>query len=147
LRELTSDNPHQQSHFPRLRQLTAAKLTELRRAIDLKKAGNTSGALSVVKSDEGKRLMAEIRTLLAEMMQEERDLLVVRKPANERSYIIAAVTVPVAALLGTASLGAYFLLLRRYLRERERAAAVVHAQRELLKATLVSIGDGVIVTD
>jgi PAS domain S-box-containing protein len=147
LRELTGDNPHQQSHFPQLRQLTAAKLAELRRAIDLKKAGNAAGALSVVKSDEGRRLMAEIRTLLAEMMQEERDLLVVRKPANEQSYIIAGVTGPVAALLGTASLGAYFLLLRRYLRERERAAAVVHEQRELLQATLVSIGDGVIVTD
>ncbi len=147
IQRLTVDNPRQQQRIPHLRELVGAKLAEMQRTVELTRERKTADALAIVNGDEGRQLMEEIRQLLTEMGQDERDLLAQHRQINQQAYVIAALTGPASAVLGAVSVVAYFLLLRSHQRSRERAAAAVYEQRELLQATLVSIGDGVIATD
>ena len=66
---------------------------------------------------------------------------------SRTSYVIAVASGLATALLGLVLLGILFLVLRRHLDERWRAAMIVHEQREWLRATLGCIGDAVIATD
>ena len=81
------------------------------------------------------------------MAAEERQLLALRDRESRASYRIAIATGLATALLGLALLGILFLVLRRHLEERWKAAILVHEQREWLRATLGCIGDAVIATD
>jgi PAS domain S-box-containing protein len=147
VRRLTADNQTQHDLIPTLREPVAAKIKELERTVALAKQGDTNAALQVVKTGEGKRLMDSIRANVHDMVDEERRLLVQRQAATDRAYATAVRTGILAAVLGVAAVGGFAWLLERHLRSRMRAAAVIHRERETLRATLVSIGDGVIVAD
>ena len=75
VKELTADNARQQKRIDALRPLTAAKLAVLQETIDLRRTKGLEAALEVVRSDRGKRVMDEIRALVAELATEERQLL------------------------------------------------------------------------
>ncbi|HLY12269.1 MAG TPA: CHASE3 domain-containing protein [Planctomycetota bacterium] len=78
--DLTIDNPRQQGRVRDLKPLVAEKLAELAETVRLRKDKDKGfeAALEIVKSDKGKKAMDEIRKVLADMDQEEHDLLKVR---------------------------------------------------------------------
>ena len=73
--ELTAGDPSQQRRVAELRPLTTAKLAELEQTIELRKSGKLDTALSIVNSGQGKKLMVEIRGLIAQMEEEENSRL------------------------------------------------------------------------
>lgn len=75
LRQLTADNPNQQSRIDKMEPLVAAKLAELKQTIDLRRKGNIEETTKLVRSGEGKKFMDDLRLLLTQMEREERDLL------------------------------------------------------------------------
>jgi methyl-accepting chemotaxis protein len=75
LRGLTVDNPGQQHRLDALEPLIAAKLSELKETIDLRKSKGFEAALQVVRTDKGKQAMDGIRKLITEMRGEEKRLL------------------------------------------------------------------------
>ncbi len=75
LRQLTSDEPAQQSRLDSVDRLVAAKVSELRTTIALRRKEGLNAALSVVRTDEGEQIMDESRRTLEAMEQEERMLL------------------------------------------------------------------------
>ncbi len=75
LKELTADNPRQQARFPELEARVAEKLSELQRAISLRQQHQAEAALGVVRADDGKRAMDQIRRTMAAMDAEERRAL------------------------------------------------------------------------
>jgi methyl-accepting chemotaxis protein len=75
LRELTADNPNQQKRLEDAEPLVAAKLAELKRTIDLRRTAGFEPTSKVVQVGEGKKVMDDLRRLLAQMEREERDLL------------------------------------------------------------------------
>ncbi len=75
LRDLTADNPNQQKRIDQAEPLIAAKLTELKQTVDLRRKGNLDDTTKVVRGGEGKKLMDNLRVILAQMEREERDLL------------------------------------------------------------------------
>jgi len=85
LRELTSDNPHQQKRIDEAEPLIAAKLAELKLTIDLRRKGNLDETSKVVRGGDGKKLMDNLRGVLSQMEREDRDLL------NQRVDEVAAV--------------------------------------------------------
>lgn len=97
LRTLTADNPEQQQRLAEIAPIIAAKLAELRRTIDLRRARAGDDALAVVSSDEGKRLMDDIRRVAAAIEDEERELLLLRA-AEVESAVSTGIT---AIALGT----------------------------------------------
>jgi methyl-accepting chemotaxis protein len=104
VRDLTRDNNEQQRRLKELRPRIDAKFKELQETIDLRKLPEGfEKALKVVKDDQGKQLMEDIRDRIGEMGEEERQLLQSRTADAETSawttiYTIAG-GVPLALLI------------------------------------------------
>lgn len=85
LKELTRNNPSQQQRLEKIRLLIKQKSAELKETINLTKAGFSIEAYTLVKSDHGKQLMDEIRTLLDEFVVEEKGLLEAREKDHQET--------------------------------------------------------------
>lgn len=144
---LTVDNPYQQECISRLRGLVKERLNSLARVLALRKDHGIDAAREAIRSGLGREAMVNIRALAAEMEQHEGVLLEQRAQANKQVYRSNIVSGILVALLGLFGIGAFAWLLRRHLNAQERSSALIHEQRELLRATLASIGDAVIATD
>jgi signal transduction histidine kinase/CHASE3 domain sensor protein len=117
LRALTADNVRQQAHLRDVEALGAAKLAELARTVELFRAGNRQGALDLVRSGEGERLMERIRSVSAAMYAEEARLLRMRE-ARELRYRTRVIWI----LLASGTIGAALALLIGVIFSRYAAA-------------------------
>ncbi len=144
---LIGRNPAQRANLDALRPLVQQKLDELAETIRLRQTKGLEASLVVVDTDAGKRLMDELRRILAAMTREEETLLherlAVTQGRNER--------VTWAVLAGS---GAAFVLvavcavaLNAQNRRRLGVQARLLESEERLGVTLRSIGDAVIATD
>ncbi|MEM9772569.1 MAG: CHASE3 domain-containing protein, partial [Cyanobacteria bacterium P01_D01_bin.73] len=107
LKFLTRDNDNQQQRIETIRILMQRKLAELQETIDLTTSGKKDQALELVKSDEGKQLMDDIRPILYDFTQEEVLLLKERQERFKTTtftaqiwYFSSFIIVIVALLLG-----------------------------------------------
>ena len=147
LKRLTSDNPNQQKRIQTLEPLIESKLAELQRTIDLRRSNGFAAAIGVVLEGSGKQAMDEIRSVIAEMTNEETDLLAIRTRHANQSATKSAKTVVVGTLLSVSLLVLCFGLLRRELSERKKAQEALTKSEKWYSTTLASIGDAVIATD
>ncbi len=147
LQDLMSDNSDQHDPLARLEGKIEAKLSELKRTIDLMKARDRTGALELVRSNAGKRLMDELRQDVGAMELSERELLRQRAVESKASSDITLLSIAIPSLMGTGLVGIVYFLSHRNMVQRRRAAEVADEQRERLRVTLTSIGDAVITTD
>jgi PAS domain S-box-containing protein len=147
LKALTHDNEYIQEHIPRLSELIEDKLDELARTISLRDDQGFEPAKKEVLTHLGQNRMEGIRNYISEMKVHERGLLVERKEANNRAYVTTLVSGALTSLLALLGVGGFIVILNRHLTARLKAAAVLREQREWLRTTLTSIGDGVIATD
>jgi len=152
LRQLTLDNPAQTVRVLRVQELARDRLAILRRDLDLfelepDRARALASARQVVLTGDGRRVMDAIRDEVAEMQRVERALLQERTTASRVSARAALATTVVALALGLGLVALVIWLFARTLAVRQRAAEVLHAERERFRTTLTSIGDAVMVTD
>ncbi len=145
--KLTADNALQQERIARLRELVAARIDALAQTIAARKTEGFEAAQRRVQQGEGRQLMDDVQALAGQMQLDERHLLDERQRTNQVAYRSALSSILVAALLDLIAFGALLWLLRTHLISLSRGATAIHQQRELLSATLLSIGDGVIATD
>lgn len=127
LRELTSDNPNQQKRIDEAEPLIAAKLAELKQTIDLRRKGNVEETNKVVRGGEGKRIMDNIRMVLAQMDREERDLLKQRADEAESASSGAKATILYGSVFCLLFVVAAGFLITRSL-STQIGAAVRHVQ-------------------
>jgi len=85
LAKLTADNPSQQRRLMKLEPLILAKLTDLRRVLDVRRSDGLDAAKAIILSDQGKMAMDDIRKLLKEMDDEEAALLSARQASAARA--------------------------------------------------------------
>jgi PAS domain S-box-containing protein len=90
LKTLTADNPAQQEGLKQVQALSSAKLAELQETIELRQTSGLDAALQVVRTDRGKKLMDDLRGLVAEMQSREKILL---DTSNESARASAGNTV------------------------------------------------------
>jgi len=152
LRQLTLDNPAQTVRVLRLDQLASEQLAILRRGLDLftlepDRARALATARQTVLSGQGKQVMDAIRGEVDQMQRVEWDLLGERSAISRASARIALATTVVALAIGLGLVALAVWLFARNLAIRQRAAEVLHAERERFRTTLTSIGDAVVVTD
>jgi CHASE3 domain sensor protein len=103
LREQASDDSERAS-IDALAGLIQQKLQELGETIALKRAGDSAGALQIVRTDRGKAVMDRIRTLIADLESRARTELTTRQNEFQR-----AVTLSTWSVFG--GLGALTILL------------------------------------
>ena len=152
LRALTMDNPPQTVHVLRLEQLAAERLAVLRQGIDrFQGEPDRNRALMLSRQyllqGEGKRLMDLVRDEIYGMQQLERALLARREEASRTDARTALASTLVGLALGLVLIAMVVTLVARNQAARQRAADVLHAERERFRTTLTSIGDAVVVTD
>ena len=147
VKKLTADNADQQQNLARLTALVASRFAELQAVLELAKNHDAEAARARILEGRGREQMVEIRALVDEMQLAEHKLLAEREQTNRATLKSALRNVLVNVSIGIAALAAVWYLMYRYLQVVEKAATAIHNQRELLHATLISIGDGVIATD
>jgi methyl-accepting chemotaxis protein len=100
LRDLTKDNPNQQRRLDTLEPLIQAKFDELKDTVDLRRdpTKGFDAALAVVKTDKGKKIMDQIRQVVADMENEEMSLLKVRSEEAQASAHAAAYTIVIGTV-------------------------------------------------
>jgi PAS domain S-box-containing protein len=147
LDQLTADNPDQQARLPALKQLVTERLDFLRRGVELKRGGDGEKLRQHFAAGRGKARMDALRALVAEMIDEENALLKIRDAESRASSRDAILTFSLASLIACALLFVVAYVVLRDLAARQRDAELLHRQREWLRVTLSSIGDGVIATD
>lgn len=113
LKFLTRDNETQQQRLDTIQGLMEQKLAELQETIDLTESGKKDQALTLVKSDEGKQLMDDIRPILDNFTEEESRLLGERKEKFKTTtftaqiwYVSAFIIVIAVLLLGSTGINA-----------------------------------------
>ncbi len=127
LRELTSDNASQQHRIDEAQPRIAAKLSELKRTIDLRRQGDLEGATKIVQAGEGKKFMDDLRGILAQMEHEERNLLEQRAAEVEAAVAGGTSAITFGTLLCLLLIiGAGFTITRSL--TNQIGAAVQHVQ-------------------
>jgi PAS domain S-box-containing protein len=147
LKNLTSDNPNQQKRIQALEPLIEKKLAEMLSTVDLRRNKGAAAATGVVLEGSGKQAMDQIRTLIVEMANEEKDLLRIRTQQASESATKSARTVLAGTLLSISLMVLCFALLKRELSERKRVQEALAKSEKWFSTTLASIGDAVIATD
>jgi methyl-accepting chemotaxis protein len=136
LRELTADNVNQQQRLDLLDPLVEGregKFAELQATIDARqdKARGFSGALEIVMTDKGKKVMDDIRTTIGAMRIDENALLKMRTEEAQASARVTMLTIVVGTLAASTVLLVIGFLIRRNI---VRPLVEIAATAELIAA-------------
>ena len=123
------------------------RLDDLKQTVALMKKKDRTAALKIVQSGFGNSLMDGLRNDIAAMQRAEQELLQKRSDESEASFRTTLLSILLPAIIGVVLAGAVSYLSQRSLRQRQRASLILGEQKERLRTTLASIGDGVISTD
>jgi methyl-accepting chemotaxis protein len=85
LAALTADNPRQQARLETVRALTRARFDQIDETIRARREKGLDAALDVIKANNGKKTMEDLRAVLDQMDQEENELLKVREADADRA--------------------------------------------------------------
>ena len=101
IQELTADNPKEQVLINAIRPLAAAKLEVAQETIDLRRdqGKGLEAALKLVRTNKGKNIMDQIRTLVGEMKVNEHNLLDERNKDAESSAGTLRLVIAMGTLL------------------------------------------------
>jgi methyl-accepting chemotaxis protein len=127
IRALTLDNDDQERRLTKLQPLIDAKLAELKRTIDMRRAVGFEPTMRVVAAGEGKVLMDQIRRLVREMDDDEASLLKRRISEAEESSESTKSVILWGSFVGVALVAAAGTLIARTLAS-QIGAAVHHIQ-------------------
>lgn len=127
LRALIADNPNQQKRMDDAEVLVTEKMTELRRTIEIRRTAGLDATAKEIQAGAGKRFMDSLRRVLAEMQQEERDLLKHRAEEVESTSMGTKLTILLGTLLCLLIVCAAGALIVRAL-TRQIGSAVQHVQ-------------------
>ena len=105
---LVSRDPTQRARLQTLQALAAEKMDELGQTVELKRAGQTDAALSIVLSDRGKNTMDRIRAAIEDMLQSERQMFAQRtldwrRAATSAFWITSVGSVVLLVLIAVAA--------------------------------------------
>jgi PAS domain S-box-containing protein len=130
----------------RLATLTKEKLAEMERTIQTRRDKGLEAALAIVRDNQGKHVMDELRGDVARMRQDEQKKFAKTSERANWSGDFRTGTFVAMGLLNLAFLGWAFRRIASEVRRREIAGRETREQKELLATTVASIGDAVMIT-
>ena len=134
LRELTRDNPAQQSNLDTLVPLLAQRLQEMQSRLELRRKEGLAAAQAAMMADQGEQLRERVRGAVAEMESEENRLLQEREKRAESSSFMARTTIATGGLLALAVMVAALYIVRRGFERGRSAETDLRAAKDTLEA-------------
>ena len=147
LEGMVSNDPLLLEAAGRLRQRVQAKLAQLDETIVAYRAQGLPAAMRLVLTGRSKAAMDAVRAEVRAMQQVLGRQLDEQAAQSERRYWTSTVSGIVSGALGVLMTLAFVWSVRRNGLQQAKAAAALDRERELLRVTVASIGDGVIATD
>ena len=151
---LLKNDSVQSARFQQLQALIADKFAELRRTIELRQSGQAAAALARVETGQGKQIMDRLRNVSAELenVETERwqsawDGLTSGAEHLRLMTLLGSVLLVILVAIGAWALKRAATDTDRLIAELDVSKRTAEQGRDLLRATLYSIGDGVIATD
>ena len=151
---ISTEGPVMRDRYGQLQSAIPDKLAELQKTIELRRTAGLNAALAVVLTDEGKRTMSRIRGISQEIEAAENARWVGAWNDLQANANRTRIATLLGAFLLVALVGGATVALRSAAGQMERMnVQLIEANRsaertsDLLRATLYSIGDGVITTD
>ena len=133
LRDLTKDNPIQQKRLDGIDQLIDKKLAELKNTIEARRSQGFQATSLMVKSHLGKHMMDDIRGLVAEAQDAEKQLLQERTRTQEAQTANTLQALAAGGFACVLLLTMVFILLKREIAQRTKAEVVLVTQNEELE--------------
>jgi PAS domain S-box-containing protein len=147
VRLLVGDSRLQTARTERLSTLADERLVQMDRVLAASRELGLMAARQELARNGSKSTTSAIREMVDGMEVEESRLLDLRLELSRTSYRRAQRVNLIAGILGLFALGGFVYLVERNLRTRQLEAEEIARNREVLRVTLVSIGDAVITTD
>ncbi len=147
LRQRNAKRTDQRTWLADFNQLIRQQQAELSRTIKLVDDGHSEQAVAIIVDGEGRRAMDAIRRAVADRQRQDLALMQAARDdalsALERAFVMGVG----AAMLGVGIVAISCYRIRNELTARQALRDELFRQREELRFTLFSIGDGVIATD
>ncbi|HEY9695194.1 MAG TPA: GAF domain-containing protein [Oculatellaceae cyanobacterium] len=134
LRSLTKDNIPQQQRLAQLEPLIGKRIDLLGEVVQVRKNQGFNAAVRFIQTDQGRQAMNQVRFVVAQMQQEERNLLQVR---SHNAKILAQQTILVSVsgvVVSCAILGSVYYLINREIAERKVAESSLKQERNFITA-------------
>jgi signal transduction histidine kinase/CHASE3 domain sensor protein len=131
LQLLTADNAEQQRLLPELRAQLTEKLAMHEQMIGLRTRDDAQGALNLMTTGQGHRLMEDIQNRIDHMQDEEKKLLTARTAAARDDAQLLTGILIVGSLLSLSILSAVFLHLVSEVRRRRASELRLHRVNQL----------------
>jgi signal transduction histidine kinase/CHASE3 domain sensor protein len=131
LQLLTADNAEQQRLLPELRTQLTEKLAMHEQMIGLRTRNDAQGALNLMTTGQGHRLMEDIQNRIDQMQDEEKKLLEARTAAARDDAQLLTEILIVGSLLSLSILSAVFLHLVSEVRRRRASELRLHRVNQL----------------
>ncbi len=141
VKKLTVDNPIQQQRISILEPKISNKFNELNQTIALRRQKGFAAAQQIVLSERGKQEMDEIRALVAQMKNEELQLLQHRSQDAKTSAQQLILTFSIASGTSLALLGLVYYLVKRDIEKRSEAEKILRQSearfRRIVEANII----------
>jgi signal transduction histidine kinase len=124
---LLSDTPSERAALVRLRELAAIKFSEMDRTLSAYDTSGQAAAVSLFDQDERARTMTAARDLIRAMLAEETHMLAERRLIAAHAYSGGLAKGFVATAFVALALTVFYILMRRFLRQRDAALRTVEA--------------------
>ena len=118
LRRLTADNPHQQKRLDGLDDLIKNLVDELRRGVELRKAGDNSDMAKLVRTGADRRLIGDVTRVLGDMAEEEHSLLAQRAAEESATVQTARWLIMLGTITCLLSVSVFGVLITRSLSQQ-----------------------------
>ncbi len=144
---LVQDNPLQAARVSSLEALHWQRIEFAARVVDARRRDGAEAAQQIIASGEGKRLMDDLRAVIAMMSADQMRLLSQHEEEERASVARLNWTLLASTLVQLLVVVFAIVVMHRDLGRRHRAEAALRASEESLTITLHSIGDAVLATD
>ena len=134
--QLIAGTPDQRMAVNRLKALAATKFDEMNRTVDAYRNGGNGGqadAIATVVQDDAVNTMEAVRAHIRDMLGDQTRVVAERRVDAASVYSIGLTRALVSTSIVALALTVFFLLMHRFLRQRDAALAIVEANNEELE--------------
>jgi len=127
----------QHDSVDRMRALAKVKFDEMDQTLDAYRAAGQPGAIARVIQDDAIGSMTKLREVIRTMLDEESRLLAERRVVAAASYSAGLSRALVSTAIVALALTAFFLLMHRFLRQRDAALAIAESSNAELEQRVI----------